>query len=74
MSEFATGLSIHKTPSAGSVIKRICEINPALSVQELSAIIHRATLVRGAEAAEYANVAVIDEALALQLARDTLTS
>ncbi len=73
MSDFVPGgLTVQRTPSAGKLIKQIHEINPELGVQEISAIIHRATIVRGAEAAEYANVAVIDEELAIQLARESV--
>lgn len=66
------GLSIHRSPSAGSVIKKIVEINPELGVQEISMLIRESTALRGGLSNEYADVEVIDEDKALRLARATL--
>lgn len=65
-------LAVHRTPSAGSVIKKIVEINPRLGVREISMLIHQATTRRGSQNGEYADVEVIDEERALSLARETL--
>lgn len=68
------GLAVLRSPSAGSVIKKIHEINPELGVQEMSAMIRAATQRRGGPGYEYADVEVIDEEKAMQLARESLAS
>jgi hypothetical protein len=68
------GLSLQRSPSAGSVIKKIVEINPDLGVREIAELIRRGTSLRGVSSLEYQDVETIDEALVLELARKTLRS
>jgi hypothetical protein len=68
------GLSLHRSPSAGSIIKKMIEINPDLGVHELGALIRQATALRGGSNNDYSDVEVIDEEKALRLARESLRS
>jgi hypothetical protein len=66
-------LNPHRFPSAGSLIKKIVEINPDLSVQEVIRVVRQATRKQEAPAnGDFASVDVIDEEVALDLARRTL--
>lgn len=67
-------LAVHRTPSAGSLIKKIIEINSELGIREISSIIRQSTHRQGSETHEYADVEVIDEEKALRLARATCDS
>lgn len=72
--QFTSGLALHRTPSAGTIIKKIVEINPELGVAEIGALIRAASSRRGGPALEYSDVEVIDEGKALELARATVSS
>lgn len=63
---------LHPIPSAGSVIKRITEINPDLSPQEVMAIIQKSMRVQGASAGDFATAQIIDNAEAERLTKATL--
>jgi len=67
-------MSHRPTPSPGSVIKKVVEINPALSIRDVAALIRQATSLRPGASIEYADVELIDEELALDLARKSLQS
>jgi hypothetical protein len=56
------------------VIKKVVEINPALSIRDVAALIRQATSLRPGASIEYADVELIDEELALDLARKSLQS
>ena len=59
---------IHKTPSVGSVIKKLMDAYPELSAAELTAIVRQSLVAQGDQAGDFAGTEVIDEALALRLA------
>lgn len=63
---------IHRASSVGGLIKKITEINPELGVQEISRIIRQATRTQGAEAGDFAALEIVDEEVALALAKSTL--
>jgi hypothetical protein len=63
---------IHRAPSVGGLVKKIMEINPELGVQEITQIVRRATRAQGAEAGDYAALEIVDEQMALALAKATL--
>jgi hypothetical protein len=63
---------LHKAPSVGSVVKKLIEVNPALSAQDLMGIIRASTRRQGETAGDFAIVEVIDIPHALGLARSTL--
>lgn len=67
---------IHRTPSVGSVIKKMLAINPDLSAVDLIDFIKKSTLKQeqSGVAGEFAQAEVIDEESALKLARGTLLS
>lgn len=65
-------LLIHRTPSVGSVIKKIMAINPELSAPEILAMVRESIHVQGGKGSEFAQAEVIDEAKALRLAQGTL--
>jgi hypothetical protein len=64
--------SLYRAPSAGAVIKKIHEINPEMSTHEMIALVRRCTRPRGKTANEFASVEILDEELALELARQSL--
>ena len=72
----ASGLtsSPHTNASAGSIIKKIHEINPELGVQEISYLIRSSVTHRmdTQTPEDYTGVEIIDEEKALRLARLTL--
>jgi hypothetical protein len=57
--------SILSTPSVGSLVKKVTEINPRLNVDQVIAIVREALSSR-------AGIDVVDEARAVELARATL--
>lgn len=61
-----------RPPSAGAIIKKIVEINPDLNTRQVIEIVNQAIQPRGADAGEFASAEVINEAKALELARQTL--
>jgi hypothetical protein len=62
---------IHRTPSVGSLIKKIMAINPDLSAPQMIDIIRQSTRPQGGTGNEFASAEVIDEAKALLLARQS---
>ena len=64
---------VHKTPSVGSVIKKIMLTNPELSASEMAIIVRQSLCVQGNEAGEFASAEFIDETKALRLAQATRT-
>ena len=68
---------VHRTPSVGSILKRMIEINPELSASELTALIRESILDQsqaGLAAGEFAQAQVIDEAKCLRLTRESVQS
>jgi hypothetical protein len=61
----------HRAPSVGSITKRILEINPALGTSEIIGLVRQAIKPIGI-AGEFSSAEMIDEELALKLARATL--
>jgi hypothetical protein len=61
----------HHAPSVGSITKRILEINPNLSTSDIIGMI-RQTIKPIGVAGEFSSAEMIDEELALKLARQTL--
>ena len=64
--------SLHRSPSAGSIIKKIHEINPELGTAQIIEIMRSATRLQGGNRGDFASIDVVDEARALELARETL--
>ncbi|MGZ3689596.1 MAG: hypothetical protein ACXWPM_06955 [Bdellovibrionota bacterium] len=64
---------IHKSPSVGSVIKKVLAVNPDLGVTEIIELIKQSIAPQGDEAGEFATSEVVDEEKALRLARETLS-
>ena len=65
---------IHKTPSVGSVIKKLMNAHPELSAADMTAVVRQAIVRQGDEAGDFAGIEVIDEALALRLAGEPAPS
>ncbi|MGK5085518.1 hypothetical protein WDW37_19695 [Bdellovibrionota bacterium FG-1] len=67
---------IHRTPSVGSIIKKMISINPDLDTMQLIDIIRKSTLVQEQSgiAGEFAQAQIIDEQQALSLTRGSLKS
>ncbi len=63
---------LHRSASAGSTIKKIHEINPELSTDQIIQIMRQATRLQGKSSGEFHSIDVIDEALALRLAQESL--
>lgn len=63
---------VHRSPSVGGLIKKILAINPDLGVQEIVDLVRRATKIQGDVENVYASKEVVDENLALELAKQTL--
>lgn len=63
---------LHRSPSVGSITKKIMEINPELSGQEIIRIIRASVETQGRDAGEFAGIEMIDESRALALAKATL--
>ncbi|MDR3607098.1 MAG: hypothetical protein P4M08_06945 [Oligoflexia bacterium] len=63
------------TPTNSAIIKKIVEVNPELSVFEVMQIVRQSVQALGPSAGEdFAHIEVIDEQMALSLARQTLYS
>ena len=62
----------HKSPSVGSVIKKLMAINPHLSAHEMIGIIKQSIDPLGGHAGEFSSAEVIDEAKAIRLAQASL--
>lgn len=65
---------IHRYPSVGSVVKKMMEVNPDLSVQQVISLIRQSIQTQGEGAKEFASAEFVDEQRALELARTTLKS
>jgi hypothetical protein len=67
---------IHRTPSVGSVLKKIMAINPDLSAAQMIGLIRESlqTQAQSDIAGEFAQAEVVDEEKVLRLARATLKS
>lgn len=59
---------IHRTPSVGSVIKKLMDAHPELTATEMTSIVRQSMITQGDDAGEFAGTEVIDEARALRLA------
>ncbi len=66
-------LNLYRAPSVGGLVKKIMEINPELGTAEVIAIIRKATQTRGGGSFGdgLGTLEVVDEAVALELARAT---
>lgn len=63
---------VHNSPTVGSIVKKIIGINPELNTSEIIALIRQATHKTGIATGSFSGVEIVDEALALDLARQTL--
>jgi hypothetical protein len=63
----------HHAPSVGSITKRILEINPDLNTMQVVGLVRQAIKPIGI-AGEFSSAEMIDEELALRLARATVKS
>ena len=63
----------HKTPSVGSITKKIMAINPELSADQMIAIVKQSLYTQGGSENQFGNAEVIDETKAIALAKATLT-
>ena len=63
---------LHKSPSVGSLVPKIMEINPNLTSPEVIALVRQCIRKRGSEAGEFAEAETLDEELALRLAKESL--
>lgn len=61
--------SVQKSPSVGSIIKKIVEINPELGVMDVSKIIRQSIEVQSEPAGEFSGLEIVNEMKALGLAR-----
>lgn len=66
---YASHVLIHRTPSVGSLVKKLMAINPELSAQDLIRIVKESVRTQGEEVGEFATAEVIDDAKALAMAR-----
>ena len=64
---------IHSAPSVGSVVKKIIAVNPELTAKEITAIVRDSLELQGGVANEFSSAEIINEAKALELARQLLT-
>jgi hypothetical protein len=62
-----------KATTVGGIIKKILEINPNLTSDQMIALVRECTSVRNGRDKEFAWVEVVDEEKALQLARQSLS-
>jgi hypothetical protein len=62
------------TPSVGSIVKKVLAINPELNVHQTIEIIRKSvkTQTQSSLAEDFASVETVNEARALELARETL--
>lgn len=61
--------NVHRSPSVGSIVKRMLEIDPEIPAKELMTLVRQATRTQGAEAGDFAQIEVVDEKLAMDLVR-----
>jgi hypothetical protein len=62
---------LHRTPSVGSLIKKLIAINPDLTADQLIRIVKQSVTTPEAAGGEFAQAEVIDESMALRLAQNT---
>ncbi|MCM2324312.1 MAG: hypothetical protein NDJ90_13730 [Oligoflexia bacterium] len=65
-------LLLHRAPSVGNVVKKILEVNPALTTREVIAIVNGSLRSQGGTGNEFSSAQSVDEARALELARESL--
>ena len=65
---------LHRSPTVGSVIKKIVTINPALGTPEIIHMIRQSVRAQGGNGNEFASAEIIDEEQALSLARASLAA
>lgn len=67
---------IYRTPSVGSIVKKVLAINPDLNVQQTIEIIRQSvhSQTQNILAEEFLSAEVVNETMALDLARATLKS
>ncbi len=64
---------LHRSPSVGSLVNKIMEINPNLTVQEIIQIVRRSTSARGSGSGdEYSSLEVVNEDMAISIAQATV--
>jgi hypothetical protein len=65
---------ILRSPSVGSVVKKIIAINPELNTSDIIDLIRQSVQVQAQPelAGEFAQAEIVDEAKALRLAQETL--
>ena len=64
-------LNLLRAPTVGSLVKKVVEINPDLTVNEIVAMIRSSMKPREAPV-DFASAEVVDDERALQLARATV--
>ncbi len=64
----------HRSPSVGSVTKKIIGINPNLSTHEIIDIVRRSIDPLGGLAGDFNSAEIVDEERALELARESLVT
>ena len=60
---------ILKTPSIGSILNKILAMHPDMTAPEAITLVRKAVRPRGKSAGDFAGVEVVDEKLALELAK-----
>jgi hypothetical protein len=65
-------ISAQIPPSVGSLVKKLQDINPDLGTPELIHIIRSVTRTQGGHAHDFVKAQVVDENLAIEMARSTL--
>jgi hypothetical protein len=63
---------VHHYPSVGSLIKKVIEINPDMSVKEITALIRKATRTPTNTGSEMISGEFVDEKMVLELAKATV--
>jgi hypothetical protein len=64
----------HRSPSAGSIIKKMHEMNPNLGTHAMIEIVRQSMRIYGGDNPDFAQLEVIDEEKALSLVRATLSN
>jgi hypothetical protein len=65
-------LLIHRSPSVGSIVKKMIAINPELGTADLIELVRMASEKPQAELGEFSSIEVINEKKAIALAKATL--
>ena len=65
-------LVVHRSPSVGSVVKKMIAINPDLGTSDLIELVRMATEKSSDESGEFSSIDLINEEKAIRLARATL--